>query len=151
MQLQLIDILIFLAFLVTVVTVGIVTSRHEKDSEGYFLAGRGLPWWLIGLSLIAANISTEQFVGMSGNAADRIGLAIASYEWLAAITLVLVAFFFLPYFLRAGLYTIPEFLEQRFNRATRGGWPFTAAFRRNGRCPSGRWRTRGARRSNCWS
>lgn len=119
MKLYPIDIAIFLIFIVAVVAVGVLTSRNEKDSESYFLAGRGLPWWLIGFSLIAANISTEQFVGMSGNAADRIGLAIASYEWLAAITLVVVAFFFLPYFLRAGLYTIPEFLEQRFNRATR--------------------------------
>jgi SSS family solute:Na+ symporter len=119
MNLHPVDLAIFIAFIVAVVTIGIVSSRQEKDSESYFLAGRGLSWWLIGFSLIAANISTEQFVGMSGNAADRIGLAIASYEWLAAITLVVVAFFFLPYFLRAGLYTIPEFLEQRFNKATR--------------------------------
>jgi solute:Na+ symporter, SSS family len=103
MSLHPIDICIFVAFIVAVVGIGILTSRREKDSESYFLAGRGLSWWLIGFSLIAANISTEQFVGMSGNAADRIGLAIASYEWLAAITLVVVAFFFLPYFLRAGL------------------------------------------------
>ena len=100
MQLHLIDYSIFAAFVVTVVAIGILGSRHEKDSESYFLAGRGLPWWLIGFSLIAANISTEQFVGMSGSAADRLGMAIASYEWLAAITLVVVAFFFLPYFLR---------------------------------------------------
>lgn len=119
MNLHPVDLAIFIAFIVAVVTIGVVSSRQEKDSESYFLAGRGLSWWLIGFSLIAANISTEQFVGMSGNAADRIGLAIASYEWLAAITLVVVAFFFLPYFLRAGLYTIPEFLEQRFNKATR--------------------------------
>jgi SSS family solute:Na+ symporter len=119
MSLHPIDIAIFVAFIVAVVGVGIFTSRHEHDSESYFLAGRGLSWWLIGFSLIAANISTEQIVGMAGNAADRIGLAIASYEWLAAVTLVVVAFFFLPRFLRAGLYTIPEFLEQRFNKATR--------------------------------
>jgi SSS family solute:Na+ symporter len=119
MQLHLIDYAIFALFIVAVVTVGILGSRHENDSESYFLAGRGLPWWLIGFSLIAANISTEQFVGMSGSAANRLGLAIASYEWLAAITLVVVAFFFLPYFLRTGIYTIPEFLERRFNRLTR--------------------------------
>lgn len=119
MQLHLIDYSIFVAFVVAVVAIGILGSRHEKDSESYFLAGRGLPWWLIGFSLIAANISTEQFVGMSGSAADRLGMAIASYEWLAAITLVVVAFFFLPYFLRTGIYTIPEFLERRFNRLTR--------------------------------
>ncbi len=109
------DITIFVAFVATVITVGLWKSREEKDSEGYFLAGRGLKWWLIGFSLIAANISTEQFVGMSGQAADYVGLAIASYEWMAAITLVVVAFFFLPKFLRSGVYTAPEFLRVRFN------------------------------------
>jgi SSS family solute:Na+ symporter len=113
------DILVFVAFVGTVVTTGIVKSRHEATSEDYFLAGRGLSWWLIGFSLIAANISTEQFVGMSGNAASHVGLAIASYEWMAAITLVIVAFAFLPYFLRAGIYTMPEFLEYRFNGLAR--------------------------------
>ncbi len=119
MELIAIDLIVFLAFIVTVVTVGIVKSRHEGDSESYFLAGRGLSWWLIGFSLIAANISTEQFVGMSGQAADYVGLAIASYEWMAAITLVVVAFVFLPRFLRTGIYTIPEFLEYRYNEAAR--------------------------------
>ena len=119
MQLSPIDIFVFVVFIVTVVTVGIVMSRGEKDSESYFLAGRGLSWWLIGFSLIAANISTEQFVGMSGSAADYVGLAIASYEWMAAVTLVIVAFFFLPKFLRAGIYTIPEFLEYRYNATAR--------------------------------
>ena len=73
----------------------------------------------MGFSLIAANISTEQFVGMSGNAASHVGLAIASYEWMAAITLVVVAFCFLPYFLKAGIYTMPEFLEYRYNQWAR--------------------------------
>ncbi|MBE0592275.1 MAG: sodium/solute symporter [Gemmatimonadales bacterium] len=113
------DILIFVAFVVTVVTVGMIKSRDEKGSEDYFLAGRGLSWWLIGFSLIASNISTEQFVGMSGNAASHVGLAIASYEWMAAITLVVVAFGFLPYFLRAGIYTMPEFLEYRYSGVAR--------------------------------
>lgn len=115
-----IDVVVFFAFIAAVVSIGILKSRHEKDSEGYFLAGRGLMWWLIGFSLIAANISTEQFVGMSGQAAnDDVGLAIASYEWIAAITLVIVAFFFLPKFLKSGIYTIPEFLEYRFNHFAR--------------------------------
>jgi solute:Na+ symporter, SSS family len=118
-QLTAIDQLVFLAFVATVVLVGLLKSRGEKGSEDYFLAGRGLKWWLIGFSLIAANISTEQFVGMSGNAASHVGLAIASYEWMAAITLVVVGFAFLPYFLRAGIYTMPEFLEVRFNAAAR--------------------------------
>jgi SSS family solute:Na+ symporter len=113
------DVVVFFAFLISVISIGIVMSRGEEDSEDYFLAGRGLTWWLIGFSLIAANISTEQFIGMSGQAADYVGLAIASYEWMAAITLVVVAFFFLPKFLRAGIYTIPEFLEYRFNHAAR--------------------------------
>jgi solute:Na+ symporter, SSS family len=113
------DVLVFVAFVITVVSVGLIKSRTEKSSEGYFLAGRGLSWWLIGFSLIAANISTEQFVGMSGNAASHVGLAIASYEWMAAITLVVVGFGFLPYFLRAGIFTMPEFLEYRYNGAAR--------------------------------
>lgn len=119
MAFGLLDIVVFIAFVVAVITIGLVKSRHEKTSEDYFLAGRGLKWWLIGFSLIAANISSEQFVGMSGNAASHIGLAIASYEWMAAVTLVIVGFFFLPYFLRAGIYTMPEFLEYRYNAAAR--------------------------------
>jgi SSS family solute:Na+ symporter len=118
----LVDILVFVGFIAAVVFVGLWKSRSkgaEKDAQDFFLAGRGLSWWLIGFSLIAANISTEQFVGMSGNAASHVGLAIASYEWMAAITLVVVAFAFLPYFLRAGIYTMPEFLEYRFNSAAR--------------------------------
>jgi SSS family solute:Na+ symporter len=114
-----IDILVFVGFVVAVVATGILKSRHEKTGEDYFLASRSLSWCLIGFSLIAANISSEQFVGMSGNAASHVGMAIASYEWMAAITLVVVAFAFLPYFLRAGIYTIPEFLEYRYNAAAR--------------------------------
>ncbi len=113
------DVTVFIAFVVAVVSIGLYKSRHEKTGEDYFLAGRGLKWWLIGFSLIAANISSEQLVGMSGNAASHVGLAIASYEWMAAITLVVVAFWFLPYFLRAGIYTMPEFLEYRYNGTAR--------------------------------
>ncbi len=117
-----IDIVIFIAFVIVVVVTGLIKSKGGEggdSSEDYFLAGRGLKWWLIGFSLIAANISTEQFVGMSGNAASHVGLAIASYEWMAAITLVVVAFCFLPYFLRAGIFTMPEFLEYRFSPSAR--------------------------------
>ena len=119
MELNILDITVFLLFIIAVIGIGILKSRKEKSSEDYFLAGRGLSWWLIGFSLIAANISTEQFIGMSGSAAKWLGIAIASYEWMAAITLVAVAFFFLPKFLRSGIYTIPEFLEQRYNTAAR--------------------------------
>lgn len=113
------DVLLFVAFFVVVVSTSMYKSRREKTGEDYFLASRGLVWPLIGLSLIAANISTEHFVGMSGQGAGNVGMAIASYEWMAAITLVFVAFFFLPKFLRAGIYTIPEFLEYRYNSAAR--------------------------------
>ena len=113
------DIIVFVVFVVSVVALGLIKSRKETTGEDYFLAGRGLTWWLIGFSLIAANISTEQFVGMSGQAADWLGMAIASYEWMAAITLVVVAFLFLPTFLKSGIYTIPEFLEYRYNTFAR--------------------------------
>jgi SSS family solute:Na+ symporter len=119
MSVSALDILVFVAFVVSVVTIGLMKSRREKTGEDYFLAGRGLSWWLIGFSLIAANISTEQFVGMSGQAADWLGMAIASYEWMAAITLIFVAFVFLPAFLKSGIYTIPEFLEYRYNTFAR--------------------------------
>ncbi|GAB4234410.1 MAG: hypothetical protein Kow00109_07390 [Acidobacteriota bacterium] len=117
------DVAVFLAFVAAVLFVALWQSRagkgKERDAQDYFLAGRGLSWWLIGFSLIAANISTEQFVGMSGNAASHVGLAIASYEWMAAITLVIIAFAFLPYFLRVGIYTMPEFLEYRYDHRAR--------------------------------
>ena len=119
MEFGILDLFVFVIFVVGVISLGMLKSRHEKSGEDYFLAGRGLKWWLIGFSLIAANISTEQFVGMSGNAASHVGLAIASYEWMAAITLVVVAFCFLPYFLRAGIFTMPEFLEYRYNQWAR--------------------------------
>ncbi|MDO4587768.1 MAG: sodium/solute symporter [Planctomycetia bacterium] len=114
------DLIVFFGFLLLVIFVAFRASRKSGDSsESYFLAGRGLSWWLIGFSLIAANISAEQFVGMSGQASDYIGLAVASYEWIAALSLVIVAFVFLPRFLKAGIYTIPEYLEQRYNKAAR--------------------------------
>ncbi len=118
------DIVVFVVCVGAVLFIGLWKSKGEETAgehgaQDYFLAGRGLTWWLVGFSLIAANISTEQFVGMSGQAADWLGMAIASYEWMAAITLVVVAFVFLPTFLRSGIYTIPEFLEYRYNAFAR--------------------------------
>ncbi len=119
-----IDIIVFVAFVAAVLFVGLYKSKGE-DTHGeegaadYFLAGRGLTWWLIGFSLIAANISAEQFVGMSGQGAGLYGLSVSSWEWIAAITLVVVAFALLPYFLRSGITTIPEFLEMRYNHWAR--------------------------------
>ena len=88
-------------------------AGHEKDAEDYFLAGKALPWWAVGASLIAANISAEQIIGQSGQG-YVVGLAIAAYEWQAAIVLLVVAKFFLPVFLARGIYTMPQFLDQRF-------------------------------------
>jgi SSS family solute:Na+ symporter len=121
------DITIFVAFFAVVVGVSMYKSRREKTGADFFLAGRSLVWPLIGFSLIAANISTEHFVGMSGQGAGVAGLAVASYEWMAAITLVLVALFFLPKFLRSGIYTIPEYLEYRYHPIARGIMAFYLA------------------------
>ncbi|MGB2845777.1 MAG: hypothetical protein WBC02_13060, partial [Candidatus Aminicenantaceae bacterium] len=116
MQLSWFDIGIFLTFICFVVGISLYKSRKKKEtSEDYFLAGRDLAWYLIGFSLIASNISTEQFVGMSGQSAGHVGMAVASYEWIAAIALVFIAIFFLPKFLKTGIFTIPEFLEHRYN------------------------------------
>lgn len=118
MRLSLVDGIVFMIYVLVIVGLGLWVSRtkkgHQKNTEDYFLAGKSLPWWAIGASLIAANISAEQFIGMSGSG-FAIGLAIASYEWMAAITLIIVAKYFMPVFIEKKLYTIPEFIEQRFN------------------------------------
>jgi SSS family solute:Na+ symporter len=93
-------------------------GTHEKNAQDYFLASRALPWWAIGTSLIAANISAEQIVGMSGSG-YVIGMAIASYEWMAAITLIIVGKWILPVFLKNNIYTMPEFLEKRYSPGVR--------------------------------
>jgi len=112
------DYVIFSVYALIILSVGLFVSRskkgQEKTAEDYFLASKSLPWWAIGASLIAANISAEQFIGMSGSG-FAVGLAIASYEWMGAVTLLIVAKYFLPIFIKQGLYTIPEFIEKRFN------------------------------------
>lgn len=117
MQLATIDIVVVVIYAIGIFALAQWVSRtkkgEQKDTSDYFLASRSLPWWAIGASLIAANISAEQIVGMSGSG-YVIGLAIASYEWMAALTLLIVGKFFLPIFLRNQIYTMPQFLEQRF-------------------------------------
>ena len=93
-------------------------GEHKKNAQDYFLASRALPWWAIGTSLIAANISAEQIIGMSGSG-YVIGLGIASYEWMSALTLILVGKYFLPVFLTNRIYTMPEFLQKRFSSEVR--------------------------------
>ena len=112
------DSVIFAAYALLILGVGLWVSRskdgQQKSAEDYFLASKSLPWWAIGASLIAANISAEQFIGMSGSG-FTLGLAIASYEWMAALTLLVVGKWLLPIFIEKGLYTIPEFVEKRYS------------------------------------
>ena len=112
------DTIVFGIYLLVVATVGVLASRKKEESDDYFLASRNLTWWIIGGSMIAANISTHHFIGMSGRAYE-IGLAIASFEWMAAIALVLYGKFFLPYYLKTKITTMPEFLERRFSGKVR--------------------------------
>jgi len=115
---ELLDYLIFGLYALIILGIGLWVSRDkkgkQKNAEDYFLASKSLPWWAVGASLIAANISAEQFIGMSGSG-FALGLAIASYEWMAAITLLVVGKYFLPIFIEKGLYTIPEFIEKRYS------------------------------------
>lgn len=115
---HIIDFVILGVYAILLVGVGLWVSRtkkgQSKTAEDYFLASKALPWWAIGSSLIAANISAEQFIGMSGSGFAG-GLAIASYEFMAALTLIIVGKFFLPIFIKQGIYTIPEFVEKRFS------------------------------------
>ena len=112
------DYAVFIAYCLIIIGVGLYLSfrnkKKEKTSEDYFLAGKSLTWWAIGASLIASNISAEQFIGMSGSG-FALGIAISSYEWMAAITLILVGKFLLPIFIKKQIYTMPQFLEQRYN------------------------------------
>jgi len=122
MTLSGLDIGVFIFYVVGIIILATWISRdkpgHDKNTEDYFLAGKSLPWWAIGASLIAANISAEQIIGMSGSG-YVIGLGIASYEWMAAITLIIVGKYLLPIFLKRGIYTMPQFLEQRYDHRVR--------------------------------
>ena len=122
MSLSGIDLIVVIVYAIGIFGLAQWVSRDKggkaKDSSEYFLASKSLPWWAIGASLIAANISAEQIVGMAGSG-YAIGLAIASYEWMAALTLLIVGKFFLPIFLRNQIYTMPQFLEQRYGPSIR--------------------------------
>ncbi len=117
-QLETLDYLVFLVYFIIVAGYGywIYTKKKAKEvsTTDFFLAEGSLTWWAIGASLIASNISAEQFIGMSGSG-FAMGLAIASYEWMAAATLIVVAVFFMPIYLRNKIYTMPQFLAQRYN------------------------------------
>ncbi len=117
-----IDYAVFIAYGLLIIFIGLWVSRtkkgKKKTAQDYFLASKALPWWAIGASLIAANISAEQMIGMCGSG-FAIGLGIASYEWMAAITLIIVGKYFLPIFLEKKIYTMPQFLEMRYDGRVR--------------------------------
>ncbi|MEO8173299.1 MAG: sodium/sugar symporter [Sediminibacterium sp.] len=118
-SLQTADYIVFLIYFVIVASYGYWVYRRKKKasttaSHDYFLAEGSLTWWAIGASLIASNISAEQMIGMSGNG-FKMGLAISTYEWMAAATLMIVAIFFIPVYLKNKIYTMPQFLNQRYN------------------------------------
>ncbi len=117
-QLATADYVVFLIYFIVVASYGLWIYQRKKSeasgSKDYFLAEGSLTWWAIGASLIASNISAEQFVGMSGSG-FKMGLAIATYEWMASITLIIVAVFFIPVYLKNRIFTMPQFLSQRYN------------------------------------
>lgn len=122
MNLTTLDLGVVAVYAVCLLAIALWVSREPKgetkDTEDYFLAGRALPWWAIGASLIASNISAEQIIGQSGQG-FAVGVAIAAYEWQAAIVLLIVAKFFLPIFLKRGIYTMPQFLDQRYGHGVK--------------------------------
>ncbi|MCB9309964.1 MAG: sodium/solute symporter [Lewinellaceae bacterium] len=116
------DMTIVAIWIIGMMLIGIIVSyKSKKDTaQDYFLASKSIPWWVVGGSLIASNISAEQFIGMSGSG-YAVGFAIAAYELMAAITLIVVAKFLLPIYIDKGIYTMPQFLEQRFNKSVKTG------------------------------
>ncbi len=122
MQLSNFDLIILASYSLCLIVIAWYVSRekpgHVKNTEDYFLASKSLPWWAIGSSLIAANISAEQIIGMSGSG-YLIGLGIATYEWTAAIALIIIGKYFLPIYLEKNIYSMPQFLEKRYDHRVR--------------------------------
>src|ERR1700744_5482848 len=112
------DYLVFVIYFILVASYGIWIYRRKKksftDTKDFFLAEGSLTWWAIGASLIASNISAEQFIGMSGNG-FFVGIAVSAYEWLAAVSLIIIAICFIPIYLKNKIYTMPQFLKTRYN------------------------------------
>src|SRR5437763_3312692 len=109
------DIIIIGFYFALVFGIGMYFARRERTSEDYFLAGRNVGWFFIGASLFVSNISTEHFIGLSGTGASS-GLAVGHFEWLACLILLILGWVFVPFYLRSNVFTMPEFLERRFNR-----------------------------------
>ena len=117
-ELTALDISMVMAYVVVIVGIGFYFSRHQESEDDYFLAGRSLTWSIIGFSLFASNMSTSSLVGMAGDA-YAYGIAVYNYEWMAALVLILFALFFLPFYLRSEVFTMPEFLERRYDVRSR--------------------------------
>src|SRR5512144_3144331 len=113
-----VDIVIIAVYFLIVFAIGFYFSRKERTSTDYFLASRNIGWFAIGASLFVSNISTEHFIGLAGTGAAS-GLAVGHFEWLACLILLLLGWVFVPFYLRSGVYTMPEFLERRYNPASR--------------------------------
>ena len=115
-----IDYVVFLIYFVVVASYGYwIYNRKKKatmDTHDFFLAEGSLTWWAIGASLIASNISAEQFIGMSGEG-FFVGVSVAAYEWIAAIALIIIAIWFIPIYLKNKIYTMPQFLKTRYNES----------------------------------
>ncbi len=110
-----VDLVIIAIYFIVVFGIGFYFSRKERTSEDYFLAGRNIGWFAIGASLFVSNISTEHFIGLAGSGATS-GLAAGNFEWEASVILLLLGWVFVPFYLRSNVFTMPEFLERRFNR-----------------------------------
>jgi SSS family solute:Na+ symporter len=117
-RLETADFLMVGLYVVGIVCLGVYIARRTKTTSDYFLAGRSLTWWLIGLSLFASNVSSSTFIGLS-SAAFSSGISVFNYEWMAAVVLVLFLIFLLPFYLKSAVYTLPEFLEKRFDQRAR--------------------------------
>jgi len=117
-ELTTIDLVVVAAYVVFIVWVGFYVSRRTETTDDYFLAGRSLTWWLIGFSLFASNVSSSTLMGLSSSAFGT-GISVYNYEWMAALVLIVFIVFFLPFYLRTRVYTMPEFLERRFDARSR--------------------------------
>lgn len=118
-HIHLLDLILILVYLTGMVAFGFYYSRHVKGAHDYFLAGRSLPWWVVGMSIVGSNLGSNDYVGAAGGG-YRIGMAQANFEWIGAIpAMILCAFIFIPYFWRAGVYSIPEYLGLRYNQTVR--------------------------------
>ncbi len=119
------DLAVVGVYVLGIVLFGLWIGRKQESTDDYFLAGRSLGWGVIGLSLFASNMSTSSLVGMAGEAYGGMGVAVFNYEWMAGIVLVIFCAFFLPFYIKTGIYTLPEFLERRFDGRSRlyfSGW-----------------------------